>query len=162
MGWEEPTSKFKLGLAPLPHAIYLSVLATESCFYRYKNRQTAALLRHQLICSCCPHRSSRSVLLKLAFWHKCFSVLCTYVKSYLQVQAWPGCLPIQFQLSPPRAWACVTWKPHSPLGGCHAKRHNQTKIGRRKDLLFAANKENTGDLSQSSVFLNSKVWEFLS
>ena len=84
MGWEEPTSKFKLGLAPLPHAIYLSVLATESCFYRYKNRQTAALLRHQLICSCCPHRSSRSVLLKLAFWHKCFSVLCTYVKSYLK------------------------------------------------------------------------------
>ena len=90
MGWEEPTSKFKLGLAPLPHAIYLSVLATESCFYTYKNRQTAALLRHQLICSCCPHRSSRSVLLKLAFWHKCFSVLCTYLKFYLQVQAWLG------------------------------------------------------------------------
>ena len=50
-------------------------VSTESCFYRYKNRQTAALLRHQLICSCCPHRFSRSVLLKLAFWHKCFSVL---------------------------------------------------------------------------------------
>ena len=31
------------------------------------------------------------------------------------------------------------------------------KIRRRKDLLLAASKENTGDLSQSSVSLNSKI-----
>ena len=37
------------------------------------------------------------------------------------------------------------------------------KIERRKDLLLlAASKENTGDLSQSSVSLNSKLGEALS
>ena len=37
---------------------------------------------------------------------------------------------------------------------------NKPKIERRKDLLLAASKENTGDLSQSSVSPNSKFREF--
>ena len=36
------------------------------------------------------------------------------------------------------------------------------KIRRRKDLLLAASKENTGDLSQSSVSPDSKTGEVLS
>ena len=36
------------------------------------------------------------------------------------------------------------------------------KIGGRKDLLFAASKENTGDISQSSVSPNSKSGEVFS
>ena len=38
----------------------------------------------------------------------------------------------------------------------------KAEIGRRKDLLLAASKENTGDLSQSSVSLSSKTGEVLS
>ena len=34
------------------------------------------------------------------------------------------------------------------------------KSGRRKDLLFAARKENPRDLSQSSVSPNSKIGKF--
>ena len=36
------------------------------------------------------------------------------------------------------------------------------KIRRRKELLLAASKENTGDFSQSSVSLNSKMGDVLS
>ena len=46
----------------------------------------------------------------------------------------------------------------SPLGGSWAKRHNQAKD--QKDLLLAARKENTGDLSQSSVFPTAKLGKF--
>ena len=39
-----------------------------------------------------------------------------------------------------------------PFGGCQGKRHNRTKMGRWKDLsLLAASKENTEDLSRSSL-----------
>ena len=38
----------------------------------------------------------------------------------------------------------------------------KTKVGRKKDLLLAASKENTRDLSQSSVSPNSKIGEGLS
>ena len=103
-------------------------VSTESCFYRYKNRQTAALLRHQLICSCCPHRFSRSVLLKLAFWHKCFSVLL-YLRFSLQVQAWPGCLSIQFQLSPPRACLLLPENRIRLLAGVAPKDTTKQRLG---------------------------------
>ena len=36
------------------------------------------------------------------------------------------------------------------------------KMGRRKDLLLAASKESTEDLSQGSVSLNGKIGEVLS
>ena len=47
----------------------------------------------------------------------------------------------------------------SLLGECQAKRHNQAKDGKkegweRRNLLPATNKENTGDLSQSSASQN--------
>ena len=38
----------------------------------------------------------------------------------------------------------------------------KSKVGRRKDLLLAASKENTRDLSQISVSPNSKIGEVLS
>ena len=48
------------------------------------------------------------------------------------------------------------------LVGVEPKDTTKPKIGRRKDLLLAVRKENTGDLSQSSVSLNSKTGEVLS
>ena len=45
------------------------------------------------------------------------------------------------------------------LVGTEPKDTTKPKSGRRKDLLLAARKEITGDLSQSSVFLNSKTGE---
>ena len=45
------------------------------------------------------------------------------------------------------------------LVGTEQKDTTKPKSGRRKDLLLAARKEITGDLSQSSVFLNSKTGE---
>ena len=48
------------------------------------------------------------------------------------------------------------------LVGVEPKDTNKPKIGRRKYLLLAASKENTGDLSQSSVSSNSKAGEVLS
>ena len=56
----------------------------------------------------------------------------------------------------------VTQKLDSPLGGCRAKRDNQAKIRRRKDLFLAARKENTRGLSQSSVSPSRKIGEVLS
>lgn len=62
----------------------------------------------------------------------------------------------------------VTWNLGLPLGKWHnqAKRHNQAKMGRGKDGLLIANKENVGGggggFSQSSVSLNSKAAEILS
>ena len=53
----------------------------------------------------------------------------------------------------------ITPKLGSPLfGGCWVKRHNQAMIRRRKDLLFAASKKNSRDISQSNISLNSKIW----
>ena len=48
------------------------------------------------------------------------------------------------------------------LVGIKPKHVTKPKIGRRKDLLLAASKENTGDLSQSSVFPNIKTGKVLS
>ena len=49
------------------------------------------------------------------------------------------------------------------LVGVEPKDTTKPKIGRRKDLLLlVASKENTGELSQSSVFPNSKIGEVLS
>ena len=47
-----------------------------------------------------------------------------------------------------------------PLCGCWAKR-TKPKTGTRKDLLLAANTENTRDLSQSSTCLEQQHWESL-
>ena len=44
-----------------------------------------------------------------------------------------------------------------PLSRCQAKRNKQAKLERRKDWLVAAIKENTGDLSQSSVSPKRKI-----
>lgn len=40
--------------------------------------------------------------------------------------------------------------PSSPLDGGRAKDTTEPKIERREDLIFAASKESTGDLPQSS------------
>ena len=65
----------------------------------------------------------------------------------------------------------VTWNLGLPLGKWHnqAKRHNQAKMGRGKDGLLIASKENVVGVggggvgfSQSSVSLNSKAGEGLS
>ena len=53
-----------------------------------------------------------------------------------------------------------TWV--SLLVGVEPKDTTKPKIRRRKDLLLAASKENTGNLSQGNVFLNSKIGEVLS
>ena len=45
--------------------------------------------------------------------------------------------------------------------GVQPKDTTKPKTERRKDLLLAASKENTGDLSQSSVSPNSKIGEVL-
>ena len=56
----------------------------------------------------------------------------------------------------PRTWVCL-------LVGVEPKDTTKAKIRKKKDLLlFAASKEHTGDLPQSSVSLNSKVGEDLS
>ena len=54
----------------------------------------------------------------------------------------------------------VTPKLGLPLGECKAQRHNQAKNG-EKDLLLAASKENTGDVSQSSVSPTAKLGKIL-
>ena len=46
--------------------------------------------------------------------------------------------------------------------GIETKDTTKPKIGRRKNLLLAARKENTGDLSQSTVSPNSKTEKVLS
>ena len=46
--------------------------------------------------------------------------------------------------------------------GVESKDTTKPKIRRKKDLLFAASKENTRDLSQSSVSSNSKTGVVLS
>ena len=46
--------------------------------------------------------------------------------------------------------------------GVKSKDTTNPKIERRKDLLLAASKENTGDLPQSSVSQNCKTGEVLS
>ena len=43
--------------------------------------------------------------------------------------------------------------------GVDPKATTKPRTGRRKYLLLIAGKENTGDLSQSCVFLNSKTEE---
>lgn len=53
----------------------------------------------------------------------------------------------------------VTQNLGSPVNGCGTKRHIQAKIRRRKGLLFAASRENTGSRSQSSVSPNSRTGE---
>ena len=49
----------------------------------------------------------------------------------------------------------------SLLRGVEPKDTSKPKIRRRRDLLLAAGVENTGNLSQSSVSLNSKIGEGL-
>ena len=44
--------------------------------------------------------------------------------------------------------------------GVKPKNTTKLKIGRRKDLLLAPSKENTGDLSQSSVFQQQNLGNF--
>ena len=48
------------------------------------------------------------------------------------------------------------------LVGVEPKDTIKLKSDRRKDLLLAASKANTGDLSQSSVSMNSKIGAVLS
>ena len=55
----------------------------------------------------------------------------------------------------PRNWVCL-------LVSVEPKDTTEPKMGRRKDLLLAASKENTRYLSQSSVSPNSKIGEVLS
>ena len=55
----------------------------------------------------------------------------------------------------PENWVCL-------LRGVKPKDTSKPKIRRRRDLLLAAGVENTGNLSQSSVSLNSKIGEVLS
>ena len=55
----------------------------------------------------------------------------------------------------PENWVCPRVVRIEPIAT------TKPEIERRKDLLLAASKENTGDLSQSSVFLNSKIGEVL-
>ena len=55
----------------------------------------------------------------------------------------------------PENWVCL-------LRGVEPKDTSKAKIRRRRDLLLAAGVENTGNLSQSSVSLNSKIGEVLS
>ena len=50
----------------------------------------------------------------------------------------------------PENWVCL-------LRGVEPKDTSKAKIRRRRDLLLAAGVENTGNLSQSSVSLNSKI-----
>ena len=47
-----------------------------------------------------------------------------------------------------------------PLSVCQVQKHNQAKNG-EKDLLLAASKENTGDISQSSVSPTAKLGNIL-
>jgi len=46
-----------------------------------------------------------------------------------------------------------------PLGGCQARSHNQAEEQEKDLLLLATTKENTEDLSSSSVSLHSKIGE---
>ena len=55
----------------------------------------------------------------------------------------------------PENWVCL-------LRGDEPKDTVKPKIRRRKDLLLVAGEENTRNLSQSSVSLNSKIGEVLS
>ena len=48
------------------------------------------------------------------------------------------------------------------LVGVEPKATTKPKMERRKDLLLATSKENTGDLSPSSVSPNSKIGKVLS
>ena len=92
----------------------------------------------------------------------CTGVICrlwghwvvTHVLYLLKLRA--GLLTATTQLEP-----TVARRPGSPLGGCEAKGHNQAK-NQEKDLLLPASKEDTGDLSQSSISWNSKTGEVLS
>ena len=57
-----------------------------------------------------------------------------------------------------RAWWCCKPKNWAHLFvGVKIKDTTKSKIRRRKGLFLAASKENTGELSQSSVSLNSKI-----
>ena len=55
----------------------------------------------------------------------------------------------------PKNWVCL-------LVDVEPKDTTKPEIKRRKDLLLAANKENTGDPSQSSVSPNCEIGEVLS
>ena len=55
----------------------------------------------------------------------------------------------------PENWVCL-------LVGVEPKDTTKPEIRRRKDLLLAASKENTGDFFQSSVSPNSKIGAVLS
>ena len=55
---------------------------------------------------------------------------------------------------------CITSKMGLFPGGYQVKDTTQSKFKRRKDLLFAASKENIRDLPQSRVSLNSKTGSF--
>ena len=47
----------------------------------------------------------------------------------------------------------------SPLGECQDKRHNQAKDQEKEGIITWASKEDTRELSQSNVSLNSKIGE---
>ena len=47
----------------------------------------------------------------------------------------------------------------SPLGECQDKRHNQTKNQEKEGFITWASKEDTRELSQSNVYMNSKIGE---
>ena len=47
----------------------------------------------------------------------------------------------------------------SPLGECQDKRRNQAKDQEKEGLITWASKEDTRELSQSNVYLNSKIGE---
>ena len=56
----------------------------------------------------------------------------------------------------------VTQKLCSPLGECQDQKHSQGKEWEKGGFLYiTATKENTKDLSQSSISLNRKIWEVL-
>ena len=59
-------------------------------------------------------------------------------------------------------WWCYLKNWVDLLVGVEPKDTTKPKSRRRKDLLLAASKENTGDLSQSRVSWNSKIGEVLS
>ena len=55
----------------------------------------------------------------------------------------------------------VLLKTELPLSGCQARRYNPARDP-EKERFITCSKENTRGLSQSSVFLNSKIGEVLS
>ena len=95
-----------------------------------------SLAAHLLLCSLIPNRLRTPALSRYSDFHLTVNLtLCLILL--------------------PENWVCL-------LVNVTPKDTAKPKVGRRKALLLAASKENTRDLSQSSVSSNSKIGEVLS